>query len=223
MKKRTFSYNVVIIFWLFILLILISFILYVTTKIKVGPDINLQLIISAVSIILILLALYFMKMYLRFIRGDVGESDVSYILDKLEIEDRNYHHLSDFMLGANKGNIDSIVVGPTGIWSIEVKNQSEKVVIHDKYLDKQLNQTYAEKMELQNFLANLGINIPVTPVLVFANKRTRMNFGMRPINGVYVIGKKWLPELLTKHSTGYLSPEQCLRIEEQLKQYTSRI
>lgn len=180
-------------------------------------------IIVAFEIVLVALGLMVLKMYLNFIKGDMGESDINYILDKLEIENKECSHLHDVMIGENKGNIDYVVIGKTGIWTIEVKNQTERVIIHDKYLDKDINQALAEKYSLQTLLLQLGYDIPVTPVLVFANPKTRINFGMVPINKTYVIGKKWLSELITRHSIGYLSPDQCLQIKERLKPYASKI
>lgn len=222
---RKVSFNIQMILGSLLLLILIGFAFYLIGL--VYPSIKgnslISLLIVLVELGLVGIGILVFKMYLNFIKGDMGESDVNYILDKLEIENKEYSHLHDVMIRENKGNIDSVVIGPTGVWSIEVKNQTERVIIHDKYLDKDINQAYAESKELEKFLSAKGFNSPVTPVLVFANKRTRMNFGMRPINGVYVIGKKWLPELLIKHSNGYLSPEQCLQIKGFFNPYASKI
>jgi hypothetical protein len=177
------------------------------------------ILFSFLLLILIAVAFVIFKILNRFIQGDLGEQSIKRILEKLP---QNYYCLSDFVK-EEKGNIDHIVVGESGIWTIEVKNKSGGAIIHDKYLDKDLRQAFAEAKELESILVQLGYAIPVTPVLVFANKKTRLNFGMRPINGVYVIGKSWLEELLTKHSGGhYLAPGQSYAIKEKLKLYTSR-
>jgi len=205
----------------FFLLMFIGFTFYLIGKalpsLKGNPTGTFLIFIA--EFVLIGIGLLAFKFSMRFIKGDNGEMDIKFILDKLP----GFYYLSDIMLGENKGNIDLVVIGQTGIWTIEVKNQSEKVIIHDKYLDKEINQALAEKNSLQNFLSQNRIFFLVTPVLVFANKKTRLNFGMRPVRDVYVIGKKWLEKLLTKPSTDYLSPEQCQQINELLKPYSSKI
>jgi hypothetical protein len=216
--RRKISYNLQIILLGFALLISIVLVLSLiqTAFAYMKNELFAFYISFFIFVIFIFLFYYFSKIILKFIGGDVGEMDVSDVLYKLP---KNYCHLSDVVIG-NKGNIDLVVIGPTGIWTIEVKNQIEKVIINDKYLKPHLEQAYAEKMCLQSYLKQIGLNCPVTPILVYANKRTRMNFGMRPLDGVYVIRKDWLVELITKHSSSYLSTEQCSQLKEQLKKLT---
>lgn len=218
--RRKISYNLEIILGSFLLLMFIGFTFFLIGKVLPslkGNSTGTFLIIIA-EIVLFGIGLVVFKLCMRFIKGDDGEMDIKFILDKLQ----GYYYLSDVMIG-EKGNIDVVVIGQTGIWTIEVKNLSKKVINHDNYLDKEINQALAEKNSLQNFLMQNGISIPVTPVLVFTNKETKIHFGMVKQNGVYVIGKKWLEELLTKHSSGYLNAEECLVIKEKLKVYASRI
>lgn len=218
---RKVSYNIQIITLAALLLAFIGITFYLTSKINAHGNINLQFVVLVVDIFLFGLLVFFAKIYLNFIKGDDGEMDIRDILYKLKSE--GFHYLSDVIIGDKKGNIDCVVVGPTGVWTIEAKNLSERVIVHDKYLDKDLKQAYAESKEVENLLMQLGYAIPVASALVFTNKRTRMNFGLAPVDGVYVIGKKWLDKLLTTRSTGYLSPEQCLEIKEKLKPYTSKL
>lgn len=202
----------------FLLLVIIDLAMYLAGKVKTTGNPNESLIVLFVDLVLLVLAFPILKIWLNFMKGDSGEMDIKFTLSKL----RGYCCLSDVVVG-NNGNIDSVLIGPTGIWTVEVKNLKEKVIIHDRYLDKDINQAIAEKISLQNYLLQNGIKVPVTPVLVFANKRTRLNFGMRPVNGVYVIGKGWLVELVTKHSTGYFPPQLCDQIIKILKPKTSII
>jgi len=216
--KRTFSYNVIIIISSAALLMFIVFTLLAASKIQTTGNLNATLVLLAVEFILISLAAIILKMYLKFIKGDLGEMAVERILEKLP---QGYYYLRDFAK-EEKGNIDFIVIGESGIWTIEVKNLSKRLIIHDKYLEKQLKQAYAEAKELESILVQLGYTFPVMPILVFANK-VKIDFGMRPINGVYVIGKSWLEELLTKHSSGqYLGAGQAYAVKEKLKSYTTK-
>jgi hypothetical protein len=164
------------------------------------------------DLILLAFANYALKKLDNFTTGDIGEREIKRVLDQLP---NGYFYLSDFMNG-RKTNIDSVVIGPTGVWSIEVKNYKKKEIKLDKYLLEDIEQTKLEAKPLQDLLT-----IPVTSVLVFANPKTKIHFGMVPQYGVYVIGKSWLMELITKTSKTVLNPQQCLQIKEQLKNYTS--
>jgi hypothetical protein len=216
--RRKISYNIKEMILYFFLLLIIVFVMNLITKLNNSGIPNTSLIVLFLDLILIILALPVIKKMVNFMRGDSGEMDIKFILEKW----LGYYCLSDVVI-ENNGNIDSVVIGPTGVWTIEVKNLTEKVIIHDKYLDKDINQAIAEKISLQNFLLQNGIDKPVTAVLVFANKRSRLNFGMVPQRGVYVIGRSWLEKLLKEHSTGYFPPELCDKIVKILKPKTSII
>ncbi len=225
MPRRKFSYNLVNIFLCVLLLgfvlftanqILTAYNFYSADKVK-SSNINFAFLFA--FFVLLVVAYIFLKRLKNFFKGDIGEEEIKFTLDKLQ----GYSYLSDVMIEGDKGNIDTVLIGPTGIWTIEVKNQTERVIIHDKYLDEATKQAYAEKMSLQNFLLQNGISTFVTPILVYANKRTRSDIGMRPINGVYVIGRTWLEKLIAQHQTGYLSPEQCLKIKQLLRPKSSII
>ena len=210
---RKVSYNLQIITLCALLFVFIAVTYYLTSRVSTQGNINLQVIILVIEIFLIGLVIFFMKYYLNFIKGDDGEMAVKFILDKLQ----GYYYLPDVMIGDGKRNIDGVVIGPTGIWAIEVKNYRKKEIKLDRYLLKDIENTKREMKPLQEML-----NIPVTPVLVFANK-AKIDFGMVPQYGVYVIGKPWLEELITKTSKTVLTSEQCFAIKEKLKPYSSKI
>ena len=159
---------------------------------------NETLLIFAVDLFLIGFAVYIFGRMRPYVKGDAGEESIKYILDKLH----GYYYLSDIMIGNRKVNMDCVVIGPTGVWMVEVKNYRKKEIKLDKWLLDDMEQVKYEMKPLQEML-----NIPVTPVLVFANK-AKIHFGMVPQYGVYVIGKPWLEELITKTSKVVLNPEQ---------------
>lgn len=213
--RRTFSYNLVIISLSFLLLIFIDITLFLSSRAFSYTKSNLSgtLLIFVVDLVLIGFAIIVFKMLKNFIKGDVGEESIKYILDKLQ----GYYYLSDVMIGEKRGNIDIVVIGQTGVWAIEVKNYRKKEIKLDNYLLRDIEQTKREIKPLQEML-----NIPVTPVLVFVQK-AKIHFGKVPLYGVYVIGKPWLEELITKTPKVFLSPDQCFEIKEKLKLYTSRV
>ena len=152
----------------------------------------------AIYLFLFLLFGITIKELKSFTKGAEGEQIVRRILKGLPY---GYYCLSDFANG-QKGNIDLVVVGPTGIWTIEVKNFKGGEItfangkLHRKGypLEKDpLKQAYAEAKHLSDYIhKSLGLMLPVNPVLVFANKFTKIRFGKQPVNGVYVIGGvKW--------------------------------
>lgn len=210
--RRKFSYNFQIIIFSFFLLLLIDIFLIL---IGINNIKNSNIFLAIADVVLLIVAYPVLKIFARFTKGEDGELDVRNVLEKLP---GGYFYLQDIMFPNSKINIDFAVIGQTGIWAIEVKNYKKKQIVLDYSLKKNIRQAKMEAESLQRFL-----NLPVNPILVFTNKKTKINFGMRPINGVYVIGKSWLEELLTKHQKGYLSPEKCQQIKEELKKYTSRI
>ncbi len=161
-----------------------------------------------------------------FTKGAEGEQKVRRILKGLP---EGYYTLSDFTNG-KKGNIDLVVVGPTGIWTLEVKNyRGGEITFVNGLLCKNgipfekdfLKQAYAESKHLSDFIhQSLGLMFPVNPVLVFANKFTKIRFGKRPVNGVCVIGTSWLLNLIQERQI-ILNPEQCLKVKDEVKKYTS--
>lgn len=92
-----------------------------------------------ISILALIPALLFLKPIIDidkklklFEQGDDGEYFVKKELYKLPA---TYHSHFDFQNG-KKGNTDAIVVGPTGIWSIEVKSQKGEILFKDGHLLK---------------------------------------------------------------------------------------
>lgn len=175
-----------------------------------------QYVLLKIVVFLILGALAYrtFKNSQSFIKGMEGENDVYKILKQLPQE---YKVLHDFVNG-KRGNIDYVVVGSTGIWTIEVKNYKEQNV-DNQYLAQYLAQAYAEAKTLSDLLL-----LPVNSILVFTNPNTIIHFGLNKQKGVYVIGKKWLLDLIQNEKYGLpMSPGQCDRAYREIKKYTSQI
>ncbi|HEX5592075.1 MAG TPA: nuclease-related domain-containing protein [Solirubrobacterales bacterium] len=86
----------------------------------------------------------FKRDYDSWAQGAVGEEVVGGILEGLAAE--GWHVIHDVSFG--RGNIDHIVVGPGGIYTIETKSRAGKVWL--EHLDpKMLAQAYAEKKTLE--------------------------------------------------------------------------
>lgn len=197
------------------------FILYLAnSKIK-NPLISIIL-----SLILLFLAIKVIKKMIRYDKGGEGEYVVAKELKKLPHE---FHFLSDFNYN-NRKSADFVVIGPTGIFTIEVKNYKTKEItqIDDKlfgdgkeYKKSPINQAYSAMKNLQEYLIAENIDIPINPIVVFTNPYTKIRFGKNKIKGVNVIGLKWLNKLILEQYGTKLTNQECIKLKEVIKKYTS--
>jgi hypothetical protein len=88
-----------------------------------------------------------------------------------------------------------------------------------------LAQTYAESLAIQAYLRQTqNVLLPVTPILVFANPKVKMRFGQHKQRGVYVIGIRWLNDLIQDSLVdNRLTPHLCSALHASLKKYCSDI
>jgi hypothetical protein len=155
--------------------------------------------------------IYFTR-YRLFIQGAHGEFDIS---DEFQNLPNSYKVKSNVVLG-QKGDIDFLVIGPTGIWTVEVKSHTghissdgQKLLINGFRFRKDfLKQAWAQAFAVRDRIQeHLGFQMAVQPVVVFSNPRAYMRFGTRPVGGVQVVGRAWLLKLLKEGNGHYLSPE----------------
>lgn len=174
---------------------------------------------------LLMLIAYTFSHLKRLDKGADGEYAVKRELNKLPPE---YIHLIDFNYN-NKNSTDFVVIGPTGVFTIEVKNYGAKnitfqnsVLLGDnKPLKKDvLSQAYAEMKNLQEYLRAAGILIPVQPIVAFTNHKTIVRFGLTQLKGVTVIGLPWLQKAILEQPP-MLTSEQCIAIKNVIQKYTS--
>lgn len=122
-----------------------------------------------------------------------------------------------------------MVVGPTGIHAIEVKNHhgtvgfnGDELTMNQKSFEKDfLRQTMREATSLHDYLISSGItNAFVIPIIVFSHRFAIVRFGIQPIKNVRVIQYRWLIKMITSEPRSY--PDQ--RTVDLLKAtYTSTI
>lgn len=148
----------------------------------------------------------------KFRSGIIGEKLIG---DELKKLDANYTVFQDVHAPGKKENIDFVVVGPTGIFAIEVKNHHGKVgfngdelTLNDKSLEKDfLRQTMREATSLHDYLVSSGVtNTFVTPIIVFSHRFAVVRFGIQPIKNVRVIQYRWLLKMITSEPRTY--PDQ---------------
>jgi len=94
----------------------------------------------------------------RWLRGAEGERVVGAVCAKLKAD--GWHAIHDVSLG--HGNVDHVLVGPGGIFTIETKSHRGDIPI-DHIDPKMLKQAYAEKKLLERITG-----LDVQPLLVFS-------------------------------------------------------
>lgn len=207
------------------ILLFIGFLYYLFVRWSFHVEGWFQILLTV--LIFFTLITLFKKYYWRldnFTSGILGESDVGdVLLDDLPEE---YIHLCDVNL-MGKGNIDYVLIGPTGIWTIEVKSHAGYVDFDGTELIRKgelfekdfLKQAWAEAFSVRDVLKQkTGETYFVQPVIAFSNPRAKMKFGFNKIKGVYVINRKWLSNLILKEK-GTLKVEEIDKIADIIDDY----
>jgi hypothetical protein len=140
----------------------------------------------------------------RWEQGGDGERHVGGILDRLA--DRGWRVLHDVDTG--RGNIDHILVGPGGVFTVETKSHGGRVAA-DRVDERMLRQAYAQAKYLERLIAQ-----PVTPLLVFS----RAYLVGAPVSrqrGVLVLPARMVARHLAERPR-QLSPEQVTAMYTRL-------
>ena len=137
----------------------------------------------------------------NFWQGLKGEDTIANVLKTLS---NQYGIYADVKIKPDSGNIDFVVIGPTGLFAIEVKshrgfigfNGSELVRNGKKFEKNFLKQSKFEAGFLHDYLwERLKTEVFVKPILVFSG-RVKMHFGLNQVSGVYVVQKVWLRKVI---------------------------
>jgi hypothetical protein len=161
-----------------------------------------------------------------FRNGQKGESAVWYELEKLSDD---FIIFQDVKIG-ERGNIDFVVLGPTGLFTLEVKSHKGNINFNGTDLLKDnnvferdvLSQTMAEALNLHSYLlVKTNQELFIEPVLVFSNYRARVHFGLNRVKNIFVIQKKYLKKLIYSQPEKY-SQELILKIENELKDLVAK-
>lgn len=149
-------------------------------------------------------------------KGARGERRTAEVLDPLQ--SRGFVVLYGRLMPDGRGDIDSIAIGPTGVWVIETKNLSGAVeVVNDRLFvkdhDRQLMvaQVYREAFAVQQIVGDLlaPLNTMVAPVLCIQGTRTPM-FD-HSVGGVRIASGRGLARLVTS-GPEKLNPDEVQKI-----------
>jgi hypothetical protein len=142
--------------------------------------------------------------YDSWAQGAEGEEVVGRILEGLR--ERGWYVIHDVSFG--RGNIDHIVIGPGGIFTIETKSRGGKVW-PDHLDEKMLNQAYAEKKSLEKITM-----MEVQALLVFSRAYI-VGKGIARRRGVVVLSSRSLAWFFSKQPAA-ISPERAEVIYRRL-------
>lgn len=225
------SSNLRMVLFIFLIILLVLYILILVilnrSSFSVLPwYINFGIIVSLALIVGLAI-----KEIMPWKKSAEGEEEVYKELIRLPSE---YLFLADFHKN-RKGNVDFVVIGPTGIYAVESKNtkkgkitlENDNIYINGslfKDIDP-LKQSYDEAMQIHEHLKeSLSLSLPVTPVLVFANPGVETTFCKEKKHGVYVMGIDCLNKTLQEGPRDpALTPELCKKIKEDMNKYCSDI
>ena len=133
--------------------------------------------------------------------GAAGERMTARHLGRLA--DHGFITLNDRKVPGYAGNLDHIVIGPTGVWAVETKNLRGKVVIDGESLriggrrqDKIVDQVYREAGAIRAALATVlpDRDLPVTPIICL--HRGELPFFNKTVRGVRLASGRQLERVI---------------------------
>jgi hypothetical protein len=148
--------------------------------------------------------------------GADGERRTAASLEPLR--EKGFVILHDRKVKGWGGNLDHVVIGPTGMWAVETKNIAGKVVIHGDVLrigghrrDKIIDQAKQEATIIQVVLADKldSLKLKVTPVICL--HRGELPFFNKTVRGVRLASGRQLVRLL-QEGDARLTPDQVLAL-----------
>jgi hypothetical protein len=167
-------------------------------------------ILLAVGVALLAGTLVGYKRIAAFFKGAAGEEAVARVLANLPAGFEVFHSLDlgGGLLMWRRGDLDHLVIGPTGIFAIETKNWQGCVTLEqgalrvDGVLPRRppVRQAHQAVAALQLRLGRAGIfHLPVIPVVCFANDR--LAGGTQTVDDVVVCNRAALRALLIAPAT----------------------
>lgn len=150
------------------------------------------------------MANFFERRGMKFYRGNKGEKDVRKVLAELP---ETYIVFADVEIGHNKGNIDFVVLAPSGVFILEVKSYAGEIdfdgfaltINGRRFSDNNFfREVHGEIWALKQYLQQSMPSPYIHAAIVFSSPNASMNFGYNQIENIYIIQKDFLPGLFTR-------------------------
>jgi hypothetical protein len=161
-----------------------------------GAEVGLLLVIFAIS-------RWVLPLVDRHDRGATGEEEVGELLEELAA--RGWHVVHDASLG--RGNVDHILVGPGGVFTVETKSHPGPVRVA-KVHGAVLEQAQAQRRAVEQVVGE-----HVEPLLVYSRAWVDRPLGRR--RGVRVVPARMVRGYMERQPTR-LSPEGVQLAQERL-------
>lgn len=202
-RKATFRFDVIQIILIasYVLYLVYIFINYKNPLINfVSLFVFLLIIFSFVGIAI----LYGRKNIRPYYLGHEAEVEIFEILEGLP---DSYWVMRD-PINSNTGNVDFAVIGPTGIFAIEVKSSNIRLDV--KYgrltyngLSRHWGKDFVKQAKggagkISEHLKKCGVDIYVEPILVFTNAKG-LRLGKNKLDGTYIVRKELLNEVIQEN------------------------
>lgn len=178
LRNREFIF-LALAFGLIALAIIVSLIMRAAQKSTAGLSLGGLIFLILVYGMFLRLSGYFERRGDRYGRGRFGEKEV---LRELRLLDDRFTVFQNLRLG-NRGDNDFVVIGPTGVFAIEVKRYYR---VNSFDFQRFLFQTRKEAVTLGKYLQQtLNRKIWVTPILTLVDLKQFVPFGEQ--SGVHVV------------------------------------
>lgn len=150
-------------------------------------------------------------------RGAEGERIVGAALDRLA--DDGVHALHDRRMPGSRANIDHLVVGPSGVVTIDAKRyrgklesrrRGQELWVAGRNRSKLLAQADGQAEAVRRILSSHGLDVPVRAALCFVGTEWPLLFPPREIAGVQLTSPRRAGRLIT--GPAVLDPSEVERI-----------
>lgn len=184
-----------------------------------GAAVAVQVIV--IGILLKLLWNAFRDIRVRM-QGAGGEAAVRAALKGL---DGRFHVLGSVVIG-NKGDIDFVVVGPTGVWVIEVKShkgrmniEGGRIMRNGKSFDKNfIRQVWGATYALKDVVKRqVPKQIFMQPVVAFSSRHAMLGGSVQKVDDAYVVGIDQLVKLIERYEAQRLTADETERIVDAIR------
>lgn len=212
----------------FLVLVAIGFLAHVTFDVLtldqiLSPKVLIEILLSTIVLLFFLKAVGDSAMTTgeKYISGHRGENAAEKVLVSLP---ESYTVFRDVMIGQRKGNIDFVVVGPNGVFMVEVKNHFGKIYFDGKELNRAggierdlLQQATGQSFGVHEYLRReAGIDWWVMAILLFTNPKVHLVPGTAPLKNVYLTTSPLVRHLI-ESMPGSLTHPQIERIIAALR------
>ncbi len=209
-------------FFVLLLIVAMLFVIFVYAKLAPSFEASGSLLFVIVTVVVLFLAIKFLKSKTesfssesdKYWSGHVGENDAEKVLKKLP---NAYTVFRDVMIGEKKGNIDYVVVGPNGVFMVEVKNHVGKIGFNGNELTRNgrpipeknlLKQAVGQALAVRGYLQReTGASPYVTAILLFTNPSVNLGLGTAPVDHVFVTTSGLVRHLI-ESTSGSLNQSQ---------------